>query len=141
MIFKKTRQRIKKRIEEHKERIWEPANLLANRLKALKSFDKTVEPKSFDELLESWGTTYEELPNVLLSLKKRCGIFLGVVLVIGGLLLVQGFIFSTLLVAIPGLIGVVTTVWRIDLVKNKRFVPFKVWFLTRPNKDTAKKGK
>jgi len=88
----------------------------------------------FIAVLEKWGIhSGENIDEVIFCLRLRLWIF--AVLPIGyGLILIAARTLNSLIIflmlAIPCLFAILTTAWRIWVLKNMRFVPFTRWLLS-----------
>ncbi len=88
----------------------------------------------FLNVLEKWGIhSSENIGEVIFCLRLRLWIF--TILPIGyGLILIATHSLNSLIIflmlAIPCLFAILTTAWRIWVLKNLRFVPFTRWILS-----------
>lgn len=88
----------------------------------------------FNNVLEAWGIIeVGNVPNVVFCLRLRIVILavlplLYVLVAITGLTGKSFLIFG--LVAVPCLFGIMTTAWRIWVLKHSRFMPFDRWLMT-----------
>lgn len=87
----------------------------------------------FNNVLEAWGIMgVENVPNVIFCLRMRIVILIALPLLyafvaITGLTGKSFLIFG--LVAVPCLFGILTTAWRIWVLKHSRFMPFGRWLM------------
>lgn len=88
--------------------------------------------KDFALVLAAWGMADADIPGVLSALHLRLLVFLAPAL---ACLLAAAWSHSPLsflslaCIAPPCLIGVVTTLWRISILRNRRFTPLCRWLL------------
>lgn len=86
--------------------------------------------EDFRRVLAAWGITDADIPGVITALRLRLVIFAAPVL---ACLLVTAWQQSPVAwlalacVAPPCLLGMVTTLWRISILKNRRFLPLSRW--------------
>lgn len=94
--------------------------------------------EDFRRVLAAWGLADADIPGVITALRLRLVIF--AVLVLACLIAAawsQSLValLSLALVAPPCLLGMVTTLWRISILKTRRFLPLCRWlprFRKRP---------
>ena len=88
--------------------------------------------ENFNLVLVAWGMTDAELPGVIRALRLRLLVFLAPAL---ACLLAAAWSHSPLsflslaCIAPPCLFGMVTTLWRISILRNRRFTPLCRWLL------------
>lgn len=87
----------------------------------------------FQAVLDHWQIDRKQIGAVIKSLKLRAILF-GLLGVAGLLIMAAGIYQSRLLLIFDGIILIAlaavvwtTTKWRIQVLKDKRFVPFKQW--------------
>lgn len=89
----------------------------------------------FQEVLDHWEISYEQIPRVVKGLKMRMilfaalgfyGIYLSATAVFAHKLFL--FVSGLALVAL-GVISLLTGAWRIQVLKQKKFVFFKPWLI------------
>lgn len=131
MFFKKTRRRLKERAKAHVGNIAAPISEFKRRYGRIRSGSREVPPGSFTELLERWNCTAEDIPVLKRHLKARLAIFVLVGLLLGGFLLGQGKWAGALIVAPPVLVGVLTSLWRLYLIRTGSYLPFEKWFFSK----------
>ncbi len=119
----------------HAERFSVPGRMIASRTKFVIEQSRQPAPASFQAMLDSWGLTEDDIPATQKHLRRRFLIFSAVFVLVGGLLLAQGLFFSAFMVGVPTLAGLLTSLWRISIFKNRRFVTFKAWFLSSKAKN------
>lgn len=139
MFFKKTRAKIKDKARQHKENLTAPAKELARRYKNIQEQSRREPPRDFDELLNLWNLTKNEVPIIRRQLRWRCAIFILIMVVFGGLLLGQGYIIAPLFIVIPSLVGIMTTIWRMYILANQRYISFRQWFFMRSGGEIKEK--
>ena len=87
--------------------------------------------KNFNRVLQAWGIDgVEAIPGVVRVLWLRCLIFTVPVLVgtlAAALLQNPASCLALAFIALPCLFGIVTTAWRISILKNRRFLPLSRW--------------
>jgi hypothetical protein len=96
--------------------------------------EQTVLTEDFSMVLEAWGIDdATEIPGVVRALRLRILIFAAPVLVcaIAGLSL-RDFISCLALafISLPCLFGILSTVWRIAVLKKRHFLPLSRWLLS-----------
>lgn len=122
---------------ESRSRFASVKNSLFSRLAFFKN-DREKEKQTFLEsdfgnVLSAWGImNAENVPAVVFCLRLRLFVLaalplLYAVVAIFGLTGKSLLVFS--LVAIPCLFGILTTVWRIWVLKHSRFMPFSRWLV------------
>lgn len=88
--------------------------------------------EDFDLVLAAWGMADADIPGVISALRLRLLVFLAPAL---ACLLVGAWSHSPLsflslaCIAPPCLLGMVTTLWRISLLRHRRFTPLRRWLL------------
>jgi len=91
--------------------------------------------QDFRLLLDAWGIESElEIPGILLELRVRCLLLVvPLCLLLAYALFAQGgYVYLTLLlIAPPCLFGLLTTRWRMSILKNRAYTPLHRW-LTAP---------
>ena len=95
--------------------------------------DQATLAADFSRVLDAWGITEMELPDTLWTLRMRTWIFLVPILYFAvAVCLIQDVasFLALLLVGIPCLLGLVTTVWRLSILRNRRFLPLSRWLLS-----------
>lgn len=86
--------------------------------------------ENFSRVLEAWGIADAEIPSVIRLLRLRLLIFS---VPVAACVLAVAFQPSSAvmlllaLIAPPCLLGFVTTLWRIFILKNRRFLPLSRW--------------
>ena len=88
----------------------------------------------FTQVLSAWGITSQgEIQEAIRALQWRILIF-ALPVVLGSLVaaVVQTLLtcFTLLLVGVPCLLGILTSYWRMCVLKNRRFLPFWSWLLS-----------
>lgn len=92
----------------------------------------------FDLVLAAWGMADADIPGVISALRLRLLVFLTPAL---ACLAAAAWSHSPLaflslaFIAPPCLLGMVTTLWRISILRNHRFTPlcrWLLWFRKRP---------
>ncbi|MDL2268115.1 hypothetical protein LJC46_09075 [Desulfovibrio sp. OttesenSCG-928-G15] len=95
--------------------------------------DQQVLTDDFNQVLCAWGIDDPaEIPAVVHVLRLRFLVFVVPVIVcIVATLLLQSFVsnLALVLVALPCLVVIVTTAWRISILENRRFLPLFRWLL------------
>lgn len=123
--------------KESRSRFANVKNSLFSRLAFFKN-DREKEKQAFLEsdfvnVLSAWGIMgAENVPGVIFCLRLRLFVLaalplLYAVVAISGLTGKSLLVFS--LVAIPCLFGILTTAWRIWILKHSRFMPFSRWLM------------
>ena len=88
--------------------------------------------KDFTLVLAAWGIADADIPGVISALRLRLPVFAVPML---ACLITAAWshspvsFLSLACVAPPCLLGMVTTLWRISLLRNRRFLPFGRWLL------------
>jgi len=95
--------------------------------------DQDALTKDFSRVLDAWGITETELPDTMRALRLRCWIFLVPILyfALAACLIrdVPSFL-AVLFVGIPCLLGLITTAWRLSILRHRRFLPLSRWLLS-----------
>lgn len=86
--------------------------------------------ENFSRVLEAWGIADADIPSVIRLLRLRLLIF---AVPVSACVLTAAFqpnsaamlVFA--LIVSPCLLGFVTTLWRIFILKNRRFLPLSRW--------------
>lgn len=96
---------------------------------------QVVLEKNFHFLLVAWGISAEKLPDAIRDLRLRLLVFclpiaMAIILayqaITGGIL----FLFAALLCFLVGLVGLLTTSWRLYVLKRRQFLPFRCWLVS-----------
>ena len=88
--------------------------------------------EDFRHVLAAWGIADADIPGVISALRLRLPVFAGPML---ACLITAAWSHSPLsflslaCVAPPCLLGMVTTLWRISILRNHRFTPLCRWLL------------
>ena len=88
--------------------------------------------EDFNLVLAAWGIADADIPGVISALRLRLPVFAVPVL---ACLITAAWshspvsFLSLACIAPPCLLGMVTTLWRISLLRNRRFLPFGRWLL------------
>ena len=89
--------------------------------------------EDFSRVLDAWGIGETELPGTMRALRLRCWIFLVPILyfALAACLIrdVASFL-AVLFVGIPCLLGLITTIWRLFILRHRRFLPLSRWLLS-----------
>ena len=90
--------------------------------------------EDFSLVLASWGIAHvAEIPGIVLVLRLRFLVFaVPVIVCLTVALLLQNLASCLALafIALPCLVGIVTTAWRISVLKNRCFLPLSHWLLS-----------
>ncbi len=97
-------------------------NLSRNRTKSASVFAEN----NFQVLLNAWGMRYSDIPHVLKSLYIRLYLFI-FLLIFSVFPAVQGYYIPATCFLVVGVTGILTTAWRISILKSERFIPFVKW--------------
>lgn len=96
--------------------------------------DQQTLAEDFGLVLSAWGIAdVAAIPGVVCALRLRFLVFaVPVIVCMIAALLLQNLVSCLALafVAPPCLLGIVTTVWRISILKNRRFLPLLRWLLS-----------
>ena len=91
--------------------------------------------QDFSQVLEAWGIASEaDIPGILRDLHLRCLFFaLPIPLVLVSVWLTPGLYscLTLILIAPPCLFGLLSTRWRISILKNRAFMPLFRWLTAR----------
>lgn len=122
-------------VSESRSRFANVKNSLFSRLASFRN-DREKEKQAFLEsdfgnVLSVWGIgDIENVPGVIFCLRLRLFVLAALPLLYA-LVATLGWTGKSLLVfslvAIPCLFGILTTVWRIWVLKHSRFLPFSRW--------------
>lgn len=90
--------------------------------------------EDFSRVLMAWGIDdAAAIPGVVRVLRLRFMVFaVPVIVCLTAALLLQSFasVLALAFVALPCLVGIVTTAWRISVLKKRRFLPLSRWLLS-----------
>ena len=112
-------------------------SLLRNRLCARVAFfrshrssqEQHAVAQDFSLLLAAWGIADDaDIPGVIRVLRLRVPLFIAPVVLCALAAIWQRTMLSVIalcLISLPCLLGILTTLWRISLLRNCRFLPFK----------------
>lgn len=124
-------------VKESRSRFANVKNSLSSRLAFFKG-DREREKQAslesdFGNVLSAWGIMgLENVPGVIFCLRLRL-LILAALPLLYALVAIFGFTGKSLLVfglvAIPSLFGIITTAWRIWVLKHSRFMPFGRWLM------------
>ena len=116
-------------------------SLLRNRLCARVDFfrshrssqEQHAVAQDFSLLLAAWGIADDaDIPGVIRVLRLRVPLFIALVVLCALAAIWQRTMLSVIalcLISLPCLLGILTTLWRISLLRNRRFLPFGRWLL------------
>lgn len=116
-------------------------SLLRNRLCARVAFfrshrssqEQHAVAQDFSLLLAAWGIADDaDIPGVIRVLRLRVPLFIAPVILCALAAIWQRTMLSVIalcLISLPCLLGILTTLWRISLLRNRRFLPFGRWLL------------
>lgn len=135
MFFKKTRQRLKERVRGHVGHLAAPIAEFRHRYRSIRESSQAEPPGSFEELLEHWNCSAADIPFLKKQLRLRLWVFLAVGIFIGGFLVLQSKYLGVVILAPPVAVGLLTTLWRLHLINNRCYLPFKKWFFLKGNED------
>lgn len=88
--------------------------------------------EDFSRVLAAWGLADADIPGVITALRLRLPVFAAPLL---ACLMAASFrqtpavLLTSALVTPPCLFGMVTTLWRISILKTRRFLPLSNWLL------------
>jgi hypothetical protein len=109
-----------------------------NRLRVFRSnrsasLRNTLE-QDFAQVLAAWGIDNEaEIPGIIHALRLRCLIFaLPIILAGCAAILTRSYpaLLTLILMALPCLLGILTTLWRMSILANRTFTPLSRWILS-----------
>jgi hypothetical protein len=111
---------------------------LRNRLRGFRRDRSASRQQAMEEdfirVLAAWGIEKEEdIPGILRELRLRCLIFtLSVVFAAIAVALTRSraTMLALILIASPSLLGILTTLWRMSILRQRAFRPFARWLLT-----------
>ena len=87
---------------------------------------------NFHHVLIAWGIADADIPGVITALRLRLLVFavpmLTCLITAAWSHSLTSFL-ALACIAPPCLLGIVTTLWRISLLRNRRFLPFGRWLL------------
>lgn len=116
-------------------------SLLRNRLCARVAFfrshrssqEQHAVAQDFSLLLAAWGIADDaDIPGVIRVLRLRVPLFIAPVVLCALAAIWQRTMLSVIalcLISLPCLLGILTTLWRISLLRNRRFLSFGRWLL------------
>ena len=134
-MFDRTKKAFTDAITPTKENLTGLRSDLASRLSHQKAHRSATEQRELEEdfgaVLQAWGIQEREIPHALRMLRLRAGIFLLPLLPAALLLWQAGAAPVAALAAVlclpVSMAGVVTTVWRMRILKFRQFIPFTRW--------------
>ena len=88
--------------------------------------------EDFSRVLAAWGIADADIPGVITSLRLRLPIFLAPMLaclVAGAYQQSLAAYLALVCIVPPCLFGMVTTLWRISILRHRRFTPLCRWLL------------
>ena len=89
--------------------------------------------ENFHHVLAAWGIAADaDIPGVIRVLRLRVPLFIAPVVLCALAAIWQRTMLSVIalcLISLPCLLGILTTLWRISLLRNRRFLPFGRWLL------------
>ena len=89
--------------------------------------------ENFHHVLAAWGIAADaDIPGVIRVLRLRVPLFIAPVVLCALATIWQRTVLSVItlcLISLPCLLGILTTLWRISLLRNRRFLPFGRWLL------------
>lgn len=89
--------------------------------------------ENFHHVLVAWGIADDaDIPGVIRVLRLRVPLFIAPVVLCALAAIWQRTMLSVIalgLISLPCLLGILTTLWRISLLRNRRFLPFGRWLL------------
>ena len=94
--------------------------------------EQTTLEKDFNLVLAAWGMAESDIPGVISALRLRLPVFAVPVL---ACLITAAWshspvsFLSLVCIAPPCLLGMVTTLWRISILRHRRFTPLCRWLL------------
>ena len=136
-MFHKIRNSIAARLSPTKEH-WSGLRAdVAARLRHFRSCRDSVQhtamEQDFSLLLDAWGIAHEaDIPGILLELRLRCLLLaLPVLAALVAALLMPGLYsrITIVLVATPCLFGLLTTGWRMSILRHRAFMPLHRWLI------------
>ena len=126
------------RFNQHQARFGVPGAEIMRRTRNVMESAKLPEAENFREFVENMGFEIHErvaLKKLQSDMWKRTLMFgtLGGLFIIGGLIT---FNFTlAVLVGVPSICGFLTSLWRYQLLQDRKYVPFKEWLLYRKASD------
>ena len=94
--------------------------------------------ENFNLVLAAWGMAEADIPGVVSTLRLRLPVFLApalTCLIAAAWSQRPASWLALAFIAPPCLLGMVTTLWRISILRNRRFTPlcrWLLWFRKRP---------
>lgn len=96
--------------------------------------EQQILSEDFNLVLAAWGIDdVADIPDVVLVLRLRFLVFVvPVIACVVVALLLQSLvsILALVFIALPCLLGIVTTAWRISILENRRFLSLSRWLLS-----------
>lgn len=139
-MFQKAKERLEEAVSPSREHISGIRADMDARLRALKTdraehLQETLET-DFHFVLTAWGIfSTDELPNAIRDLRLRLAVF-GIPVLLACVLFYQGFdggamlFVASFLCLVVSLTGLLTTCWRLHVLKHRHFLPFRRWLFT-----------
>jgi hypothetical protein len=143
-MFQKIKNDVAARISPTREHLSALNGDIRGRLRGFRSGRSAVLQKGLEDdfalVLEAWGIEgTDEIPGVLRDLRLRCLILLvppAVAALVAAVSRSPATVLTLALLTPPCLFGVVTTCWRIAVLKQRAFTPLLFWLTgagrTRP---------
>ena len=89
--------------------------------------------ENFHHVLAAWGIAADaDIPGVIRVLRLRVPLFIAPVVLCALAAIWQRTMLSVIalcLISLPCLLGILTTLWRISVLRNRRFTPLCRWLL------------
>ena len=134
-MLEKTKEALRARIQPTSTHLAALRGDLRNRLQHFKANrapeEQDAMEKDFARVLQAWGIEdAAQLSLVLRELRLRLLVFAlpVVVCALAALIMQRAYVWLALaLVVLPCLMGIVTTIWRMSVLKEQRFLPFTSW--------------
>ncbi len=123
-------------VVQSKTRLHSLQNLMSLRVSAFRQGRSTQDRESmthnFTHVLHAWGIAHDAIPTAIAQLRLRCYIFfIPIVVTTVIALCIQSSLayISLICVALPCILGCISTVWRIYILQKRQFIPFLQWVL------------
>ena len=137
-MFRRIKNNIVSRVSPTGQHLSGLRNDLLSRLTHFRNHRSASEQQmlaeDFSQVLAAWGIGHDsEIPGIVLVLRLRFLVFaVPVIVCLIAALLLQNLASCLALafIAPPCLVGIVTTAWRISVLKNRSFLPLSHWLLS-----------
>lgn len=128
-MFKKTRKKFQASTQDSVDNISQLKNTVRHRFTNFlcgRSENQSIYTDNFGLVLEKWGISEKEIPQVCKDLKLRCFVLL-LPFLIALVLFIQGKIVLASIIIIASSICISTSLWRLKILRRKVFLPYPAY--------------